>query len=1019
MNDAATLVSTGIFLGDTVNFTSTSATFADKNVGSAKTVTVAGITASGTDAGNYTLNNTTATTAANITPLAITVAASGANKIYDGGVNDAATLASMGILSGDTVNFTSTTATFANKNVGSAKTVTVDGITASGTDAGNYTLNNTMAVTTANITPLAITVAATGANKVYDGGVNDVATLASTGILSGDTVNFAGTSATFANKNVGLAKTVTVAGITASGTDAGNYTLNNTTATTAANITPLAITVAAAGANKVYDGGVNDAATLASTGILSGDTVNFADTSATFANKNVGLAKTVAVAGITASGTDAGNYTLNNTTAVTTANITPLAITVAATGANKVYDGGVNDVAALASTGILSGDTVNFADMSAIFANKNVGSAKTVTVAGITASGTDAGNYTFNTMAVTTANITPLAITVAATGVNKVYDGGVNDAVTLTSTGILLGDTVNFADTSATFANKNVGSVKTVTVAGIMASGTDAGNYTLSNTTVATAANITQLDSVMWTGGLSGNWSNASNWAGGALPDGSNVLAVSIPAGVNVTYDAAVASTVLPTFTSAGNLVLTGTNLSIGSFNQTAGNLTGTGGLNVTNNFSQTGGTIALTGTAIANITQATGNLSIANLSAPTVNLTASTGAIVAGQITAGSVQLSAATGIGSASTPLQLVTSNLNGTTNTGGINISNNPTTLVTLAKLTTSDDSAVTYKQNGQDLNLIGNMSSAGGGVLIDPPVNFTMSNTAQVSSGGGAIDVQASGNVVLAAINAGSGAVNLSVGGNVLSANGFTGSNMIGGLATINVGGNANFASQVQMLKVSGAGSFTVVDTSGTVYTNDAVVQQAIAVVTANISNITNNTTSSSLTSSTSNGATSNSSTAPINSVALSSNIGASSAGTSNTLGMLSSTGATIGGATGTFGGSDPSVTTPLTTGNVQFGSAATQSTGSSSGVTSSTGTTNSVTSTGDTSSSGVTSGGSSSDGTQSVNGQSGNGQSDNGAGTVSSSNNSDKDKSKNQKGTSNGGNDKDNSKGKHDAKPNKC
>ncbi|MBA8737608.1 YDG domain-containing protein, partial [Chromobacterium violaceum] len=130
------------------------------------------------------------------------------------------------------------------------------------------------------------------------------------------------------------------------------------------------------------------------------------------------------------------------------------------------------------SSGVLAGDTVNFSDTSATFANKNVGNAKTVSVSGISASGADAGNYTINSTATTSANITPLAITVSATGQNKTYDATVNDAVTLSSSGVLAGDTVNFADTSATFANKNVGNAKTVSVSGISASGADAGNYT-------------------------------------------------------------------------------------------------------------------------------------------------------------------------------------------------------------------------------------------------------------------------------------------------------------------------------------------------------------------------------------------------------------------------------------------------------------------------------------------------------------------------------------------------------------
>ena len=54
--------------------------------------------------------------------------------------------------------------------------------------------------------------------------------------VSGDVFTDSYTSATFSDKNVGTGKTVSVSGISISGTDAGNY-YANTTATTTANIT--------------------------------------------------------------------------------------------------------------------------------------------------------------------------------------------------------------------------------------------------------------------------------------------------------------------------------------------------------------------------------------------------------------------------------------------------------------------------------------------------------------------------------------------------------------------------------------------------------------------------------------------------------------------------------------------------------------------------------------------------------------------------------------------------------------
>src|SRR5205807_2465705 len=122
-------------------------------------------------------------------------------------------------------------------------------------------------------------------------------------------------------KNVGVGKTVTVSGITIAGADAGNYTLTNTTATTTANITAKSLTVSATADNKAYDGNTTAGVHL-TTNALAGDVVTASDTGATFADKNVGVGKTVMVSGITIGGADAGNYTLSNTTATAKADIT-------------------------------------------------------------------------------------------------------------------------------------------------------------------------------------------------------------------------------------------------------------------------------------------------------------------------------------------------------------------------------------------------------------------------------------------------------------------------------------------------------------------------------------------------------------------------------------------------------------------------------------------------------------------------------------------------------------------------
>src|SRR3989442_1439395 len=127
-------------------------------------------------------------------------------------------------------------------------------------------------------------------------------------------------------------------------------------------------------------------------------------TAASFANKTVGTGKPVSVSGISISGTDAGNYTFN-TTASTTADITARPLTGSARGANRPHGGTTAATVTLSDNGV-AGDVFTASYPAASFANKTVGTGKPVSVSGISISGTDAGNYPFNTTASTTADIT-------------------------------------------------------------------------------------------------------------------------------------------------------------------------------------------------------------------------------------------------------------------------------------------------------------------------------------------------------------------------------------------------------------------------------------------------------------------------------------------------------------------------------------------------------------------------------------------------------------------------------------
>ncbi|MGC1547391.1 MAG: YDG domain-containing protein [Rhodanobacter sp.] len=491
------LLGHGLLGGDVLSFTDTSADFSQSDVGSGLQITVNGIAAAGPDAANYSFNTST-TTSATINPAVLSLTST---RVYDATTNaDASLFGNNGVLTGvDGQTLTlSGTGTLSTKDVGQRQSFAAGGLNGfslvgNGTaSASNYTFVG--GDDWVNITPATLYVTGTTAtNRVYNGTTDDTLTGSLlSGVLGSDNVALGNdTVGTFDNKNVGNNKTVTT-DMTVSGTDASNYILVQPTGLTA-NVTPLGITVNATGTNKVYDGNTLDTVGLGSSGVLAGDQVNFANTSANFSDKNVGNGKSVTVDGITDSGADAGNYVLLNNTAMTTANITPLMITVNAGGTNKVYDGNAIDIVSLSGVGILPGDQLSFSNTSALFDSKNVGNGKTVTVNGITGSGADAGNYVFNTSTTTTANITPLGIVVNATGTNRYYNGGDGDGVILIGKGVLPGDQVGFTDGSANFGNPYVGKHKLVTVTGITVDGDDAANYFVLDPVTTTYANITSL----------------------------------------------------------------------------------------------------------------------------------------------------------------------------------------------------------------------------------------------------------------------------------------------------------------------------------------------------------------------------------------------------------------------------------------------------------------------------------------------------------------------------------------------
>ena len=349
---AATLVCTNaVFEGrigsDDLTIVSAMGTFNNKNVGANKPVSITGLTFGGAAAGNYTLAESgnqsyiTASISAKDITASGTITAS--NKVYDGtttAVFDYSGVTLTGKVEGDALSYTATGA-FADKNVGTGKSINITSQSLSGADVGNYNLasSNVSATTTADITAAEITVSGiTAENKVYNSTTTatlDFSGVILTGKVEGDDLSITATG-TFADANVGTGKTVTISGLTLEGTDAGNYELAASGQQTevTADITAKAVTITANNASRDYNGNPLTEAGFTATALEEGDTHTFtvtmtAESTITNAGTQPNVIATVdGVAVTTGNATEVGNYLVTTVDGTLTINGTAITISV-------------------------------------------------------------------------------------------------------------------------------------------------------------------------------------------------------------------------------------------------------------------------------------------------------------------------------------------------------------------------------------------------------------------------------------------------------------------------------------------------------------------------------------------------------------------------------------------------------------------------------------------------------------------------------------------------------------------
>ena len=169
----------------------------------------------------------------------------------------------------------------------------------------------------------------TAANKTYDGTTTatlNTANAGFTGMVSGDALTVATSMGAFANKNAGTGKTVNITGLTLGGTDAANYTLASSTASTSADVAQASISAVTGitAANKTYDGTTTatlNTANAGFTGMVSGDALTVAASQGAFSDASPGAAKSVHISGLALGGADSANYTLVSNTSSAIADI--------------------------------------------------------------------------------------------------------------------------------------------------------------------------------------------------------------------------------------------------------------------------------------------------------------------------------------------------------------------------------------------------------------------------------------------------------------------------------------------------------------------------------------------------------------------------------------------------------------------------------------------------------------------------------------------------------------------------
>ena len=408
------------------------------------------VTATVADGTNYTYSTTKSTYILEVNKKTITISTGikASNKTYDGTANatfvySGINWASCGRVGSDDLSVTAT-GTFSDANVGTAKTVTISGLTLGGSSAENYQLaaSGNQASTTANITAKALTITASSATKEYDGTelTKNSYSITSGELATGDSIERV--TVTGSQTVVGSSDNIASAAVIKNNNNqnvTANYSINYAKGTLTVN--NRAVTITADSDSKVYDGTALTKNTYTNTSLASGDSI--ASVTVTGSQTVVGSSYNVPSEAVikNSSNEDVTSY-YTITYAKGTLEVTKKPLTITADSAQKVYDTTPLTKDSYTHTALADGETIERVTVTG--SQTTVGSSNNVPSAAVikNASNQDVTTNYDITYTNGTLKVTGKPVTITAGSDSKVYDGIPLTKNSYTYTELAEGDTI-------------------------------------------------------------------------------------------------------------------------------------------------------------------------------------------------------------------------------------------------------------------------------------------------------------------------------------------------------------------------------------------------------------------------------------------------------------------------------------------------------------------------------------------------------------------------------------------------